>query len=169
MLVSVTTSGGPTAAEQLEGLRAVLQAKAAQMAAAAEKRDRLRSELRSVERDLQGLDGQVKALTQLVAEYEPPEAGRVTSIHGRGGESELVPPTSLKGMPRVHAVEAILAKAGDRPIHRTDIWAAMKNGGFPSETLTDTSAGLAYLKRIGHAFNPARGYWRLSETSSRTA
>ncbi len=163
----MTPQPNPLTPEQLKALTEVLHTMQEQLSQAHERRDSAREELRSLDYEVRSLEADVRAITKVVVNGRPPEAEKVLPLRVRqAGEERSA--AVLRGMPKVHAIETVLADAGGRPLHRSEVCAALRQRGFPDESLADTSAGLAYLKRSGRVVNPSRGYWQLAHVTSST-
>ncbi len=160
------TSGFNLTPEPLETLLHLLQGKQEGLAARQQRRELVADELRSLDRDLRSLEAQIGILSELVAEHQPRDAEKVTQLRARQPNEDGLAVKALDNMPRVKAIETVLAEAGDGGLHRREVWRAMSQRGFHDDTLADVSAGLAYLKRIGRVVNPTRGYWRIRPVNS---
>jgi hypothetical protein len=146
---------------ELEALTRVLRAKEAEHAEAAEERMRKRDEVRSLDRLVQKLEAHIAALREILNDADGhADRGAISVIRPGEDRSARASEASLHGLPRVQAIEIILAEAGSNELHRQEIFEQLRTRGFPAEQLGDTSAALAYLKRTGRVVNPARGYWR---------
>jgi hypothetical protein len=140
-------------------LRDLLKSKAEEHAAALANRERVRDEARALDRQIQKLEAHMTALREMLSDAEPGAQRDKISVL-RPGETSAVGESSLVGLPRVQAIEIILAESPGQELHRMDIHEALRSRGFPNERLGDTSAALAYLKRTRRVVNTARGYWR---------